>query len=127
MAETLAYAYLPQDANVLSKGYPFMGEVVEGTTKIPQKTYLKILLKARDYRVITALLPRDYRNIPMTKRGENPKNRPQKNLSSKSDANILFFPDISKFPASKNNEKYIKVEKYLRMSFFLCNFAAQNH
>ena len=56
MAKKLAYAYLPQDASVLSKGYPFMGEEVEGTIKIPQKTLknsTKIVLKARDYRVIT--------------------------------------------------------------------------
>ena len=44
-----AVVYVRQDANVLSKGYPFMGEEVEGTTKI-RYTQIK---KARDYRVIT--------------------------------------------------------------------------
>ena len=34
-------AYVPQDANVLSKGSPFMGEEVEGTTKTILGRYYK--------------------------------------------------------------------------------------
>jgi len=49
----------------------------------------------------------------MTKTRGKRKNEPLENTSPKSAANILFFPDISKFPASKNNEKYIKVAKIL--------------
>ena len=127
MAKKLAYAYLPQDASVLSKGYPFMGEVVEGTTKIEQKlkkNCTKIVQKARDYRVITGWLPRYYRDIHMTIKGGQRKNEPQENSSPKSGANILFFSDISKFPDSKKYKNSKICHTLLCMSFFFTNFAA---